>query len=759
MPKPHSDCIKHITHYGRATQGRQVLHRMPLPADFTFNSPVGVEMDRLGQVWVCDTGNNRLVLLNADLNEIIAIFKMPSGDGSSGSKGINSAATTPFRMPFHLASHPERNRMFITDMGNSRVVAMDYEEGGASFAFAFGMGAEGKSTAYEPLQDPNGIVIVKVPKGGYNVFVNDEFFHTAKEPKRNRCVRFDENGGYISEFRTLIDPDGSRHDLYWPQGLAVDHKNNLYIANTGSYEVLRCHAFTPVDKQYCLRAETPTVHHKLLPTKGMGVMNIMRDVSVVGEHVFVPDHTANTISVYDLDSRHVSTLVGVRPMWNHGAEPKHSITDGMYYSLEDHALVSPYVITAGETPETFYLSEPFCSRIAKLRIDDLTKPISSAQLIAAAGERRNAPKHSALGQTQFNCVTAAVSVPADTRRDASAANATPELPSWVTLNPWQQGWMQASAAMTRQYDAFAGKWINKIHTIAGGEARHQKRILNLDAGNWTFQAYEQSAAGYEPDKSPLRGYFVAGNLSMTWYQPRVPLLGQLCPGTPILLVVNFNLGTVTMYQVGLLGGLYNYGVPFGFFGQGDGFLRGPEGIVASTDGEVFIADTLNNRIAKWQVLQTGQVVFVRNFVWDKDPPPKPIFTPTDVAVDAAGRVFVTDQFNNRICVFDRNGQSLWAVGHEGYWEEGQPDGARFMLPTSLAIDGETLILNDLVNRALKLFRITAKGLDFIGGISLFKRDVDHGGVWMPFFMHAAEGRVYVADSTYNIVQVYEYETQ
>jgi DNA-binding beta-propeller fold protein YncE len=749
MAKSNSDCIKHVTHYGRTKPSRQFSRRIRLPADFTFNSPVGVKMDHLGQVWVCDTGNNRLVLLNSDLNEIIAIYAAPAASGSK-------EATTAFRMPFHLCAHPERNRMFITDMGNSRVVAMDYSEGSATFAFAFGTGDSKNS--YEPLQDPNGIVIAKSPRGSYNIFVNDEFFHTAKEPKRNRCVRFHENGEYISEFRTLIDPSGARHDLYWPQGLAIDQFNHLYIANTGSYEVLRCHAFWPVDKQYCMRAEEPTVKSKLAPTKGMGVMNIMRDVNVIGEHIFIPDQIANTISVFDLKSNPVSTLVGVRPMWNHGAEPRHSITDGMYYSMEDHALVSPYVICAGETPETYYVSEPFCSRIIKLRIKNLKQPISSAQLVASAGARRNSPALLPHGQTQFNCVTSAIGFDPDWASAGEAA-LTPELPSWIAYNPFQQGWMQASAAMTRQYDAFAGKLMQKVHRLSGGEGKHHRRVLNLDAGNWTFQSYERTDTGYEPGNSPLRGYFWAGNLSMTWYQPRTPLLGQLCPGTPILLVVNFNLGTVTMYQVGLMGGLYNYGLPFGVFGQGDGFLRGPEGIAVSADGEVFIADTLNNRISKWQILQTGQVVFVRNFVWDKDPPPKPVFTPTDVAVDNAGRVFVTDQFNNRICVFDRNGQSLWTVGHEGYWEEGEPDGTRFMLPTSLAIDGEALILNDLVNRALKLFRIKPNGLDFVGGISLFKRDVDHGGVWMPFFMNAVNGRVFVADSTYNIVQVYEYSTQ
>ncbi|MBK7898026.1 MAG: hypothetical protein IPJ99_01250 [Betaproteobacteria bacterium] len=76
-----------------------------------------------------------------------------------------------------------------------------------------------------------------------------------------------------------------------------------------------------------------------------------------------------------------------------------------------------------------------------------------------------------------------------------------------------------------------------------------------------------------------------------------------------------------------------------------------------------------------------------------------------------------------------------------------------MLPTSLAIDGDRLYEDDLVNRALKVFILEGNTPRFIAGLSLFKLSTAEGGVWMPFLMHAREGRVYLADSTYNIVQV------
>ena len=307
--------------------------------------------------------------------------------------------------------------------------------------------------------------------------------------------------------------------------------------------------------------------------------------------------------------------------------------------------------------------------------------------------------------------------------------------------------------MTNQYKYWYELWNGQV------PAESALTRLNIDAGNWDIKQYIAHEQSFKSGPSPLAGYFLPGNLAMAAYHPRSPLLGQMCPGTPIILIGNFNFGTVSLYQMSPQGRLVNYGVPFGIQGAGDGCLKGPQGIAVSDDGEVYIVDALNNRISQWQFLQTGQVVFIRNFVWQDaqvNTPPKP-FTPTDIAIDGNHRLFVTDQFNNRICVFDRRGESLWCQGREGYWEEGQGEGDKFMLPTSLAIEGDHLIVNDLVNRALKLFRIGPNALQFEGGISLFKLPVEQGGVWMPFFMHAEDRQVFIADSTYNIVQVFSYQ--
>jgi len=742
-------CFQHVTLYGQTAREPAGFHG-EVPEHFTLNSPVGVAMDRLQRIWICDTGNNRVLVLDQTLSTILQILQAPAPD-SEGPGALE------FRMPFHVCAHPDKNLMFITDMGNGRVVVMEYAARRFGFAFAFGDQAD---NAGSPLQDPNGIALVLKPGGGYHVHVNDEFYHTETDKMRNRCVRYDEHGKYVDEFRTVIDPDGSRHDLYWPQGLSADASGNLYLANTGSYEVLKCASDAKIDADYCLQGDKPVVAHRFGPPSGMAVLNIMRDVNVIGKHVFVPDHVANTISVYDLNGKLRASLSGMRPSWNHGDQPIESVTDPLYYAIENAVLYSPYAICQGEAPDIFFVSEPMCSRIVKLRITGLDEdhPQPAIEMITSLGARRDQPGGDD-ADPMFNCLTAITAlaprkVESDTGFDLDAT-----LPDWIKFNPLQRMFMTLSENLTRPYALWFDTWMRPLidrHPVTEVMARGS---LILDAGNWRIKACLSAEEQLLPaDGRVLDGCFIPGDLGMAVYHPKTALSGQVCPGSPLLLVGNFNTGEICLYQVDPLGKLLNYGLPFGIYGQGEGCMRGPQGMAVSADGEVFIVDSLNNRIAKWQILQTGQVVFIKNFRWDprvSDRHPA-AFAPCDVALDANNRVVVVDQYNNRICVFDRNGNDLWCYGQQGYWEEGDPDGSKFMLPTSLAIDGEFLVLNDLVNRALKLFRIEDRTLSFVGGISLFKLSLPQGGVWMPFFMTAHNRQVQIADMAYNVVQVFKY---
>jgi uncharacterized protein (TIGR03663 family) len=102
-------------------------------------------------------------------------------------------------------------------------------------------------------------------------------------------------------------------------------------------------------------------------------------------------------------------------------------------------------------------------------------------------------------------------------------------------------------------------------------------------------------------------------------------------------------------------------------GAEPGQLNEPWGIAIGPDGTVYVADTWNHRIQSFT--PTGQFLnsigtFV-NVQHDAQAEPGNFWGPRDVAVDAAGNIYVTDTGNKRIQKFGPDGQFVQAWGGGG----------------------------------------------------------------------------------------------
>ena len=102
-------------------------------------------------------------------------------------------------------------------------------------------------------------------------------------------------------------------------------------------------------------------------------------------------------------------------------------------------------------------------------------------------------------------------------------------------------------------------------------------------------------------------------------------------------------------------------------GSGDGDFQEPWSVAIAPDGSVFVADTWNHRIQKFDA--TGRFVAKwGNFIDTKgqrDAEPYAFWGPRDVAIGPDGNVYVSDTGNKRITVFNQNGQYIRALGGEG----------------------------------------------------------------------------------------------
>ena len=82
----------------------------------------------------------------------------------------------------------------------------------------------------------------------------------------------------------------------------------------------------------------------------------------------------------------------------------------------------------------------------------------------------------------------------------------------------------------------------------------------------------------------------------------------------------------------------------------NGTLSPPEGIAVDQEGNVYVADTANNRI---QVFSSNGTFISK---WGTFGVADGFFNhPTGIAIDQEGKIFVIDNSNNRIEVFSNSG--------------------------------------------------------------------------------------------------------
>lgn len=154
-----------------------------------------------------------------------------------------------------------------------------------------------------------------------------------------------------------------------------------------------------------------------------------------------------------------------------------------------------------------------------------------------------------------------------------------------------------------------------------------------------------------------------------------------------------------------------------FAGSSEGFSDGlataasfntPSGLALDTDGNLYVADTGNNRIRK--ITPEGQVSTVAGdgtAGYRDGPAAQAQFNgPIGVAVDAKGNVYVADTYNDRIRTITSDGQvsTVAGKGTPGY-ADGERNTALFDTPCSIAVAADgTIIVADTGNDSLRRIR-------------------------------------------------------
>ena len=135
-------------------------------------------------------------------------------------------------------------------------------------------------------------------------------------------------------------------------------------------------------------------------------------------------------------------------------------------------------------------------------------------------------------------------------------------------------------------------------------------------------------------------------------------------------------------------------------------LGGPRGVAADGAGNLYIADDLNHRIRKVDAAGTiTTVVGDGTFGSGGDGGPATaarIRSPRGVAVDGAGNLYIADTGNNRIRKVDAAGVISTVAGRGSIGDGGAATGARLSGPIGVALDGyDNLYIADTENNRIR----------------------------------------------------------
>jgi len=185
-------------------------------------------------------------------------------------------------------------------------------------------------------------------------------------------------------------------------------------------------------------------------------------------------------------------------------------------------------------------------------------------------------------------------------------------------------------------------------------------------------------------------------------------------------------------------------------------FNGPSGVAVDAAGNVYVADENNNLIRK--ITDEGLVSTFAGSIWglrDGAGTAAEFRYPSGVAVDAAGNVYVADYFNHRIRKITDEGLVSTLAGSTGGFRDGSGTSAQFNYPSDVALDAAgNVYVADLVNHRIRKITPDGEVSTLAGSTGGFRDGAGRSAQFNSPFGVAVdtEGNVYVADSFNNLIR-------
>jgi sugar lactone lactonase YvrE len=182
----------------------------------------GIAIDPYGNIWVDDTGNNRIEKFNSSGSWLSTV---PSSGCSGSSPPACASSTTngQFNLPTYIASDSSGN-IYVSDQSNNRVEVFNNS---GTYLMGIGAGYQGvggsvggTGTTSGKFNTPQGI---RVDSSG-NIWVVDSVNH--------RVQKFNSSGTW----QQTVGSSGTGNGKFgsYPEGLAIDSSGNFWVGDNGN---------------------------------------------------------------------------------------------------------------------------------------------------------------------------------------------------------------------------------------------------------------------------------------------------------------------------------------------------------------------------------------------------------------------------------------------------------------------------------------------------------------------------------------------
>jgi streptogramin lyase len=662
-----------------------------LPAlEANLANPRATAVDSSGNTYIAAQGQNRV--FKVDPSGTLTVVAGNGAPGYSGDGGPATSAT--LNSPYGLAVDSSGN-IFIADTGNQRIREVDHSTGNITTVAgngAAGYGGDGGPATSTSLNSPNGVAVDSFG----NVFIADTGNQRIREvnASTHNISTVAGNGSASYNGDGILATSAS---LYVPEGVAVDGSGNIYIADTYNNRIRKVNASTHIISTV---AGTGTYGYNgdgILATSA--TLSHPFGVAVDGSgNIYIADTYSYRIRKVDT-SETITTVAG----------------DGAYgYSGDGAAATSaslsfPFGV-AVDSSGNIYIADSNNRRIRKVAIStgDITTLAGNGDLgfCGDGGPATSASLNSFYGVAVDDSGNFYIADTYNQRiRKVDASGTITTVAGNGSPSYSGDGGTATSASLSNPYgvaaDGSGNLYIADTYNQRIREVDAITHDITTVAGNGSSGSSGDGGTATNASLSYPRSVAVDGSGNIYIADTSNQRIREVVHSTGNITTVAGN-------------GTYGY--------SGDGGpaasakLANPYGVAVDGSGNIYIADTDNNRIRKVDATTHDITTVAGNgtggFSGDGGPATSATLTsPYGVAVDSSGNIFIADTFAHRIREVDRSTGNITTVAGDGTYafsgDGGPATSAGLANPYGVAVNGAgNVYIADTSNQRIREVTVT-----------------------------------------------------